>query len=191
MPYSKEHKEATRNKILKSAFTLFTAKGFDKVTVDDLMEDCGLTRGAFYAHFSSKASLYRESLGFAVDNSELVRVKPDEYSDKLWLKQLLDGYLSIEHVNGNKPCPLAFFAADIVTQDKEARSAYAGAYAEMNEKIMGYTKSYTNCTKEEVLALTAMIIGAVAIARTIDNKKAASKLLLSCRQEVGLKLGGI
>ena len=54
MPYSKAHKNSTREKILESAFKLFAIKGFKGITIDDLMNNCGLTRGAFYAHFSSK-----------------------------------------------------------------------------------------------------------------------------------------
>jgi AcrR family transcriptional regulator len=71
MPYSKEHKRQTRAKILSSAFELFTAKGFDSVTVDEVMEGCNLTRGAFYAHFPSKGALYSESLKFFASNSKL------------------------------------------------------------------------------------------------------------------------
>lgn len=191
MPYSKEHKEKTKNRILESAFTLFTAKGFDGVTVDELMKNCNLTRGAFYAHFSSKAALYRESLQFAASNTQLAQLKPDDISDKAWLKLLLDGYLSIEHVNGDKPCPLAFLATDIITRDSETKLAYARAYAGINKRIIDYAKSYTNCDEDKVLALTAMMIGAVAISRTINNPPTARKLLASCRKEAGAILGGI
>lgn len=191
MPYSIQHKEKTRNVILDSAFKLFTAKGFDAVTVDELMENCGLTRGAFYAHFPSKSALYGESIRFAAGTSRLTDLKPDNISDKTWLTHLLDGYLSIEHVDGIRPCPLAFLATDVTTQDTEAKSAYARTYDGMNKAILAYANSYTNCDEDEILSLTAMIIGAVAIARTIDDKKAVKKLLASCRQDAGIKLGGI
>jgi len=135
MPYSKEHKEQTRKEILTSAFKLFTAKGFDGVTVNELMKNCSLTRGAFYAHFSSKASLYSESIRFAATVSMLADLKPNDVSDKAWLRKLLDGYLSVEHVNGTRPCPLAFLATEVVTRDSEAKSAYARAYGGFNRVI--------------------------------------------------------
>jgi len=191
MPYSKQHKQQTRNQILDSAFKLFSAKGFEGVTVNELMEDCGLTRGAFYAHFPSKVALYGESIRFAASVSRLTEIKPDNISDKAWLTQLLNGYLSIEHVNGSNPCPLAFLATDVTTQDAEAKLAYARTYAGMNKAIMAYANSYTDCDEDEILSLTAMIIGAVAIARTIEDKKTVKKLLVSCRQDAGTKLGGI
>jgi len=191
MPYTKEHKEKTRNKILQSAFQLFTAKGFDGVTVNELMENCGLTRGAFYAHFSGKSVLYNESLKFAASSSKLSELKPNNISDKAWLGQLLDGYLSLEHVNGIRPCPLAFLATDIVTQDQEAKETYTRVYERMNKTIMAYTKTSYSCHQSNVFSVTAMIIGAVAISRTLENQATVVKLLTSCRFEAGKILGGI
>ncbi|MCJ8340735.1 MAG: TetR/AcrR family transcriptional regulator [Pseudomonadales bacterium] len=191
MPYSKQHKQQTREKILHSAFNLFTAKGFDGVTVNQLMQSCKLTRGAFYAHFTSKADLYSEVIKHSASSSKLAELKPDDVTDKQWLGELLDGYLSIEHVNGTTPCPLAFLATDIVTRDIGARLAYANAYQGMNQAVINFANSYTECDPRQVLALTAMIIGAVAIARTMDDQQAIISLLNACRSEAGLKLGGI
>ena len=191
MSYSKEHKNKTRKKILKSAFQLFTAKGFDGVTVNELMENCGLTRGAFYAHFSGKSALYNESLKFAASSSKLSELKPNNISDKAWLGQLLDGYLSLNHVNGIRPCPLAFLATDIVTQDQEAKETYTRVYEGMNKTIMDYTQTYSSCNENEILSVTSMIIGAVAISRTLEDQKTVIKLLTSCRLESGKILGGV
>lgn len=191
MPYTKEHKTRSRNKILRSALKLFTAKGFDGVTINEVMENCNLTRGAFYAHFSSKSLLYSEAIKFAAANNQLAQLKPNGISEKEWLGQLLDGYLSIEHIYGERACPLAFLATDMVTRNSDARSAYATAYTDFNKIIMEYASSYTNCDEDEILSLTAMAIGAVAIARTMDNKKSIMKLLTSCRKEAMTKLGGM
>jgi TetR/AcrR family transcriptional repressor of nem operon len=191
MPYTKEHKNETRKKILKSAFELFTAKGFDGVTINELMENCGLTRGAFYAHFSGKSALYNESLQFAASSSKLSELRPSNISNKKWLCQLLDGYLSLEHVSGDRPCPLAFLTTDVVTQDQEAKETYANVYEGMNKAIMTYVKTFSSCNKDEVLSVTAMIIGAVAISRTLKVQKTILRLLSSSRLEAGRILGGI
>lgn len=191
MPYTKEHKDHSRKLILESAFELFTAKGFEQVTVNEIMENCNLTRGAFYAHFSSKSSLYSETITFAASTSRITELKPKNISEKKWLRRLLDGYLSIEHVKGERACPLAFLATDVVTRDSDAKSAYSKAYFGFNKIIMTYAKCYTTCDEDEILSLTAMIIGAVAISRTMESQKDIKKILFSCRREVGIKLGGI
>lgn len=191
MPYTKAHKDHSRKLILQSAFELFTAKGFEQVTVNEIMESCNLTRGAFYAHFSSKSSLYSQSITFAAGSSRLADPKPKNISEKIWLGQLLDGYLSIEHVNGENVCPLAFLATDVVTRDINAKLAYSKAYTGFNKIIMDYASCYTSCDEDEILSLTSMIIGAVAISRTMEKQKDIKKILSSCRREAGIKLGGI
>ncbi|WP_086932649.1 TetR/AcrR family transcriptional regulator [Agarilytica rhodophyticola] len=191
MPYTKAHKNKIRERILANAFRLFAIKGFEGVTIDDLMSECGLTRGGFYAHFTSKAQLYREALEFAASSTKLANLKPDNMPEKQWLCLLLNEYLSVEHVEGKNSCPLAFLATDINIKNSEANIAYADTYHGMNTAIMHYAKSYTDCDEQDILSVTAMIIGAVAIARTLQDQDAIESLLTACRREAGIKLGGI
>src|SRR5205085_4332371 len=55
--YDKNHKQATRQRILETAGHRFKTDGIDGSGVATLMADAGLTNGAFYAHFSSKDDL--------------------------------------------------------------------------------------------------------------------------------------
>ena len=193
MPYKKEHKQKTREVILNSSFQLFATKGFGGVTIDELMSHCGLTRGAFYAHFTSKAELYRETLKYRANSTRLAKLKPETISNKQWLASLLDAYLSLEHVRGESTlsCPLAFLATDINMQDDTTQEAYADVYYDMNNAILEYAKDYTDCSEEDILSVTAMMIGAIAIGRTLQNENSIKRLINSCRREAGIKLGNI
>ena len=55
--YGKEHKEATRRRIIEAAGQRLKRDGIDGSGVSVLMADAGLTNGAFYAHFASKEDL--------------------------------------------------------------------------------------------------------------------------------------
>src|SRR5438270_2690856 len=55
--YGKEHKEATRRRIVEAAGRRLKHHGIDGSGVAALMADAGLTNGAFYAHFASKDDL--------------------------------------------------------------------------------------------------------------------------------------
>ena len=57
MRYSKDHKQATRQRILEAAGRRFKEDGIDGAGVATVMSDAGLTNGAFYAHFASKEDL--------------------------------------------------------------------------------------------------------------------------------------
>jgi TetR/AcrR family transcriptional repressor of nem operon len=48
---------ATRERILDSAQRLILGQGFSATTVDAVITDAGLTKGAFFHHFASKADL--------------------------------------------------------------------------------------------------------------------------------------
>ena len=75
MPLSAEHKKQSRQKILESAFFLFTEQGFENVSIDVIMKKAGMTRGAFYAHFASKSDLYKESISYSTLSSALLKPK--------------------------------------------------------------------------------------------------------------------
>ena len=66
MKVSREQVSEHRARILAAASRLFRLRGFDEVTVADVMKDAGLTHGAFYGHFSSKEALIAEALGQAL-----------------------------------------------------------------------------------------------------------------------------
>jgi TetR/AcrR family transcriptional repressor of nem operon len=55
--YGKEHKQATRRRIIEAAGRRLKRDGIDGSGVATLMADAGLTNGAFYAHFDSKDDL--------------------------------------------------------------------------------------------------------------------------------------
>src|SRR4249920_3838893 len=55
--YGKEHKHATRRRIIEAAGRRLKRDGIDGSGVAALMADAGLTNGAFYAHFDSKEDL--------------------------------------------------------------------------------------------------------------------------------------
>lgn len=55
-----EQKERTRKKLFDTALTLFLEKGYDNVTVDYIVSEAGVTKGAFYHHFLSKEAILIE-----------------------------------------------------------------------------------------------------------------------------------
>ncbi|MBU5718428.1 TetR/AcrR family transcriptional regulator [Pseudomonas aeruginosa] len=57
MRYKPEQKQATRALLLSKAAPLVKRQGFASTGLDTLMKAAGLTTGAFYSQFSSKAEL--------------------------------------------------------------------------------------------------------------------------------------
>jgi AcrR family transcriptional regulator len=49
---------ATRERVLECAFELFGSRGYEKTSIEAVLERSGVARGALYHHFSSKAELF-------------------------------------------------------------------------------------------------------------------------------------
>jgi len=184
MPYSKKHKAETRQTILKSASRLFSAKGFDQVSIDDLMQHANLTRGAFYSHFKNKQSVYSEAITEGVRKSRMTQRKPDSLTDQEWIEELVNAYLSQEHVKHEVPaCPLAFMVTDIANKETEVKTTYTKIYKQLNYAIKKLSKDHSECDEQDILAVTAMMIGGVAIGRALNDPDTTEKLLSSCRDK--------
>lgn len=191
MPYSSEHKQRSREKILHSAFRHFTKHGYANTSIDNVMEDAELTRGTFYAHFSSKSELYQHAILTGAANSILVQAKPDILDDLTWVRKLISWYLSDDHVQQKSgACPLAFLVTDVAINESGVRRAYTQVFEGMNKLVKGAVEQISDVSEENVYAATAMMIGAVAIGRSLDNKSTLAKLLrsteLSARQLLGV-----
>lgn len=55
-------KERTRESILAASYELFAKDGFDKVTMKDICETTGMSRGGLYSHFGSTRELFEAIL---------------------------------------------------------------------------------------------------------------------------------
>jgi len=99
MPYLPEHRERTRERIIRSSQVLFNRHGFEAVSIDEIMANAGLTRGGFYRHFRKKSDLYAEAIALALHEAPVNRlpgVSVDfEAADAA--QQVIRAYLSREH----------------------------------------------------------------------------------------------
>ena len=53
-----QRSEETRTRILESSVKLFSTRGFNAASVDDICAEAGISKGAFYHHFESKQALF-------------------------------------------------------------------------------------------------------------------------------------
>ena len=67
----KEQALETKKKIYETAKSLFRKHGFDKVTVDTIVETAGVSKGSFYVYFKSKDALITNLIADTVDRVDL------------------------------------------------------------------------------------------------------------------------
>jgi TetR/AcrR family transcriptional regulator, transcriptional repressor for nem operon len=174
MAYSIKHKARTRQRILAAANRLFAARGYQGTSIDEIMNECGLTRGGFYAHFSSKGQLYRDAL----DHGGPVEA-------------VLGEYLGTTEPASPKQSPtFAFLAVDVASKTPEVRAAFTAAFKSISEKLLKHPGASAGSAESCSLSTAALIVGALAVANTTDNPDLKARLLASCRENAGTLLGG-
>jgi TetR/AcrR family transcriptional repressor of nem operon len=187
MRYRAEHKEETRERIILSARRLFNRRGFAEVTIDDIMEHAGLTRGGFYRHFKSKGQLY----GHAV--RQFLCLKGPERWQRAHVdgcakgvdlaRMILTAYLSREHLEDREgSCPLIALPSDVARGGR----AVKGAFREVLEKmILVFSANLPpEEARERALYLVAVCVGAMVIARGIDDGKLSAEIRAVVHGEV-------
>jgi len=181
VPKTKEQKLESRNNILISAYRLFTENGYKAVSIDEVMSATGLTRGAFYNHFSSKAELYQEAFRHGASQQPLGRGKAESMTDQQWLELVIDHYLSLEHVLGATPgCPLSFLNADAMVQELPVRKMYGKSFHAVCNWLS--SSMADSESQHKAAALTAMLIGAVNVSRALPDEDQKRQLLENCRK---------
>jgi len=161
--YSKGHREETRARIVETASRLFQEKGVDRVGVDEIMRESGLTHGGFYVHFRSKGQLIAEACALAVDQradewKEQLRGLPPEEA----FAAFLDGYIECA---GSGECPFASLGADVARQGEEVREAYT----EKVEDLVQFMTEELSCGREEAVLALVSVSGAISVANASSD----------------------
>jgi TetR/AcrR family transcriptional repressor of nem operon len=177
MRYSKDHKQATRQRILEAAGRRFKRDGIDGAGLATVMADAGLTNGAFYAHFSSKEDLVANVLA---EQLRAQRQSLDaEPSDRAGLEAFVRSYLSPEHRNQFADgCPSAALLDEIARRPADTRDVFT-------EEVMGVVDDIaarinpTDVEAGRVDALTVfgLMVGTLQLARTLTDRQLADRLL--------------
>ena len=75
MKYNNETRSKKSNlnkeKICKSAMKLISEKGYDNVSIQEITKEAGVSKGAFYIHFSSKEDLIEKNISYYYDDMKL------------------------------------------------------------------------------------------------------------------------
>lgn len=169
MRVTREQMAQNRLRILDAASELFREKGFDAVTVAEVMNAAGLTHGGFYGHFSSKDDLVAKTLDhvFKVDSSA-----PFDLPD------YVERYLSPLHRdNPGKGCPTAGMVAETRHQSDSARKVMSdGTRAQIDRLSSGFSGDTAERRRLAIVSWAAMV-GAMMIARGIDDQELSDELL--------------
>lgn len=184
MKVSREQMKANRQRILTEAGRLFREKGFDAVGVAEVMKAAGLTHGGFYGHFASKDDLVAQTVAHLFEPADGQQAKLAD------LSSFMDAYLSPRHRAGvARGCPTAALAADIRRQGPEARSAMTeGLRSQIDGMTAAISETSSPDARRAATGAWAAMVGAVIMARTLDDEALSDQILKDVRDWIGTRL---
>ncbi|QND57997.1 TetR/AcrR family transcriptional regulator [Mesorhizobium huakuii] len=174
MKVSREQMAENRRRILDVASRLFREKGFDAVSVAEVMNAAGLTHGGFYGHFSSKDDLIAQTVA---------HVLAADSSGGGDFRAYVGSYLSPRHRdNAAGGCPTAGLAAAIRHQTPAARSTMTeGLRSQINRIGTVLPELDPADRRRAAIGSFAAMVGAVILARATDDPAFSDEVLEQTR----------
>lgn len=177
--FGPSRKEATHERIVDTAARAIRRSGYGGAGVAEIMEEAGLTHGGFYAHFDSREAMLAEAAdragvhGMGVLAQVAAAAPPGGE-----LEAILRAYLSKEHVESAETgCAIAALGSELPRQAPKVRRAATRRIKEMIDLIARHSPDWGQPgAHERALVTLATALGALVLARAVDDSKLADAL---------------
>ncbi|MER5531963.1 TetR/AcrR family transcriptional regulator [Streptomyces sp. NPDC002677] len=176
--YGKEHKQATRQRIIETAGRRFKKDGIDGSGISTLMADAGLTNGAFYAHFASKDDLVAAAVADQL-RVQYANVIEQAAPGIAGLEQIVRWYLSPQHRDSpDGGCPSAALLDEIGRCADETKQAYTdGVLAVIDGIAARLAPADPRSVRTKTLSVYAMMVGTLQLSRALADRRLSDELL--------------
>jgi TetR/AcrR family transcriptional regulator, transcriptional repressor for nem operon len=175
-----------RERIIDAAGALFSEKGFDGIGVADIMKAADLTHGGFYGHFASKDDLVAQASRRAMARAAaswskvIANASDDPYA------ALLKHYLTPRHRDDpGRGCVFAALSGDAARGGKPVRAAFAEGLETLIEIVARAVPGKSKAARRrKAVATVADLVGALILARAVDDTALSDEILTSARLEM-------
>jgi TetR/AcrR family transcriptional repressor of nem operon len=191
MRYDTHHKARTREKVLREAANAIRAEGPDRIGVAALMAKAGLTHGGFYAHFESKDELVAKAIEqMFEDRYESVIARMGGKPAGEQLESFIDGYLSPRHRDDpSHGCPIPTLSGELVRMPDAARRSFAAGSERLAKWIAALLTDVGVAEPRDLASsIMAEMVGAVALARVVEEPAKSSRLLKASRESIKARI---
>jgi TetR/AcrR family transcriptional regulator, transcriptional repressor for nem operon len=181
MGHSQAEKAASRERILDAAARQINEGGLDSVAVAELMQNAGLTKGAFYGHFESRDAMIEEAARRAMERgqSKLVRLFSD--NDSPSLEQVVDVWLDPSHVQDfTTGCGICALAGEARFASPEVKQVVAEQF-NWSVRQIARTMGADESAAARATAILTAIIGAVSMSRAVGDAALARDILANTK----------
>jgi TetR/AcrR family transcriptional repressor of nem operon len=179
MRYEKGRKDASRRRIIEVASERFREDGIAATGLAAVMSDAGMTNGAFYPHFQSKADLVRETVAATMEG------QAEEARETIangGIEAVIALYLSPEHRDTPASgCTLAALLPELARQPIEARAVYAERLEAIAREFALAVPADAPDSEAAAIGIYATLIGTLQLARAVEGTILSDRILAAGR----------
>jgi TetR/AcrR family transcriptional repressor of nem operon len=186
MRYGPGHKEEARTRILSAAGRGFRRLGYGGVGVDGLAKEAGVTSGAFYGHFPSKAEAFKAAaLAGLVELREGVEHLRAKEGDQ-WLEKFADFYMSVRRTcDLGESCALQSMTPEVARADHDTKAAYQAEMLKVVEAVAeGLRRGTPAARRKTAWAILSLLSGGVTLARSTEDAGVGTQIARALKSAV-------
>jgi len=186
MRYKPGHHAESHQRILQAVGRGLRTAGYTGIGVDGLAEAAGVTSGAFYGHFKSKAEAFQAAVTAGLEELRIGIASFQEKSGPGWLAAFADFYLT-EKVTcpPGDACGLPSFAPEVARADEASREAYQAGLLELVAAVEAGLSDSKNERRAIAWEILAKLVGAVMLARAVPDPALAAEIASAVRGRIG------
>lgn len=178
MRYTTDHKEAAKAKILNAVGRGFRWQGYGGIGVDGLAKEAGVTSGAFYGHFRSKADAFQAAaVAGLVELRQTIEALRAKEGDK-WLAKFANFYVSTKRTCELKEsCALQSLTPEVARAGKETKMAFETEMLRVVDAIAeGLPNGFLPVRRKKAWAIMSLLSGGVTLARATEDRRTGDQI---------------
>jgi len=184
----------------------FRRLGFGGIGVDGLAKEAGVTSGAFYGHFPSKAEAFKAAaVAGLVELREAVEgLQANEGA--AWLEKFVDFYVNVRRTcDLGESCALQSLTPEVARADRDTKAAYEAELVGVVEAVaqglsmqglsmqglsmQGLSNGTLSARRKTAWAILSILSGGVSIARSTADPKLGSQVGVALKAAVLALIG--
>jgi AcrR family transcriptional regulator len=180
----KEKQAHTRECLMKSAARVFARRGLQQASIDEVTEDAGFTKGAFYANFKSKEELFLAMLDerFTQRIEDIERVIADEGSGPEKARRAGDVF--VQRMRADAEWERLFFEfASYAARDEDFREELLTRYGSMRDRIAAALQGHADevgkeptFSSDQVALMTCAMANGFALEKLLEGDAVPDEL---------------
>jgi TetR/AcrR family transcriptional repressor of nem operon len=185
MRYASSEMAKRRRRLVDLSGGIFRRQGLDRTSVADVMEAAGMTHGAFYNYFSSKAALQTACIEDATRTTldEIDRTPNTQVGKNAYIAAYLS---AARRDDPDEGCIIALLAPEL-SRNSRLRPLLSKHIAAVAGKMASALPWSGRSKRSEALRALALMVGAMVLARAVDDAELSDEILDHARAVLGCR----